>query len=159
MGVTGTRLELPERALNIICISLKFLHTSVWNPPICRGGTKLLIFYVTSAYQWLWACPHGVVVLKVKNCSGISNSNVISIADQSLPSKFTMWSIKVMTQHFRLSTWSFGTPDIIIFSTKNPRDLWPHVNPFVHASTTKWIYLHQDISSSAGLNRTSRRAG
>ena len=32
--MTGTRLELPERMLNIICISLKFLHTSVWNPPI-----------------------------------------------------------------------------------------------------------------------------
>ena len=27
MGVTGTWPELPERALNIICISLKFLHS------------------------------------------------------------------------------------------------------------------------------------
>ena len=33
-GVTGTWPELPERALNIICISLKFLHTSAWNPTI-----------------------------------------------------------------------------------------------------------------------------
>ena len=30
----GTWPELPERALNIICILLKFLHTFAWNPPI-----------------------------------------------------------------------------------------------------------------------------
>ena len=28
MGVTGTQLELPKIALIIICISLKFFHTS-----------------------------------------------------------------------------------------------------------------------------------
>ena len=33
MGVTGTWPELPERALNIVCISLKFLPMSAWNPP------------------------------------------------------------------------------------------------------------------------------
>ena len=32
--MTGTWPELPERALNNICISLKFLHTFEWNPPI-----------------------------------------------------------------------------------------------------------------------------
>ena len=34
MGVTLTWPELPERALNIIYISLKFLHTFARNPPI-----------------------------------------------------------------------------------------------------------------------------
>ena len=34
MDVTETGPELPEPALNIIDISLKFLHTSTWNPPI-----------------------------------------------------------------------------------------------------------------------------
>ena len=48
--MTGTWPELPERALNIICISLKFLHTFAWNPPIVRldctrhgGGVLLFI--------------------------------------------------------------------------------------------------------------------
>ena len=38
MGVIGTWPELPERVLNIICISLNFLHTFAWNPPI--GSTR-----------------------------------------------------------------------------------------------------------------------
>ena len=33
-GVTGTGPELPERTLNIIHMSLKFLRTFAWNPTI-----------------------------------------------------------------------------------------------------------------------------
>lgn len=42
MDVIGTRPELPEIALNIICIPLKFLYTSAHNPSIVLPGIVLL---------------------------------------------------------------------------------------------------------------------
>ena len=42
-SVTGTCPELSEKALNIICISLKFLHTSAWNPPIVLVATVQIV--------------------------------------------------------------------------------------------------------------------
>ena len=46
MGMTGTQPELPEIVLNIICISLNFLHTSAWNP--CITVHVLLYLHVGS---------------------------------------------------------------------------------------------------------------
>ena len=82
-----------------------------------------------------------VEVKKLRDPQGISSSNVIvSIADHShdhprkSPSTFTVkyMEIKVMTQHFCLSTWSFRTctssaaQHIICASTVYvPRDGFP----------------------------------
>ena len=59
MGVTGTWLELPESALNIICISLKFLHTSAWNPPIWPIPIRLLYYSQPTLHARandVWVC-------------------------------------------------------------------------------------------------------
>ena len=45
LGSCHDRPRSHERALNIICISLKFLHMSTWNPPIYITVGFFLVFY------------------------------------------------------------------------------------------------------------------
>ena len=51
--MTGTWPELPERALNIICISLKLLHTFTWNPPYHIVGN-----FGGVQFLWIGALQH-----------------------------------------------------------------------------------------------------
>ena len=62
MGMTGNRTELLERVLNIICISLKFLHTSVWNLPIFSNIGAAKVNYSSQRHLQLELKNSGVEV-------------------------------------------------------------------------------------------------